>query len=138
MRSISQLELVDVGGRGRILPREFVFDRLMAAIRVLKLALSTVTIFKAGGFNAFKYNLRKCKVIGLMEEEKYGSGMDVNIIKRAKTCFLLGAVMKWSRLDIGEHVKKRAGIVKSAIMNIKGWRTRGLPFSIAYRQLVIA
>ena len=87
--------------------------------------------FSAGGFNAFKYNLGKCKVIGLSNEDSYDSGLEANDIERVKTGILLGAAVKCSGLDKIEHVKRRAKIVKSAIMNIKGRRTRGLPFSVA-------
>ena len=95
-------------------------------------------IFSAGCFNAFKYNLGKCKIIGFSAKDSFDPGIDVSDIKRVESGILLGAVVKWGGLDKSEHVKRRAGMVKSAIRNIKGWRTRGLPFSIAYRQLVIA
>ena len=96
-------------------------------------------IFRAGGYNAFRYNLGKCKVIGLSTtKDRYDTGLVNNDIESVKTGILLGAVVKRSGLDKREHVKRRSEMVKSAITNIKRWRTRGLPFSIAYRQLVEA
>ena len=51
--------------------------------------------FRAGGFNAFKYNLGKCKVIGLCTEDGYDPGLYVHDIDRVKAGILLGAVVKW-------------------------------------------
>ena len=125
---------IEVGG---VIVREVAYADDITPINpnIEHLIKALKAIFSAGGTNAFKYNLDKCKIIGLSAKDNFDAGIDVSDIKRVESGILLGAVVKWDGLDKSEHVKRRAGMVKSAIGNIKGWRTRGLPFSIAYRQI---
>ena len=48
---------------------------------------------------------------------------------------LLGMVIDGKSIHAEEHVSRRAKMVKTAISQMKSWRTRGLPFLIVYRNL---
>ena len=64
--------------------------------------------------------------LGSRSIEKYSSGL------------LLGAVIGGRGILSMEHIKRRAGMVDTPIKLIKSWRTRGLPFRIAYKNLFAA
>ena len=76
-----------------------------------------------GAFNCYRFKPSKCKVIGADPEDltEYRIGNDC--IQRADSGLLLGAVIDGSGINAFEHVRKREGLVRKGITQIKSWRT---------------
>jgi len=95
-------------------------------------------IFEAGSFNSYKFKPSKCKIIGsdINFGTKYMLGK--KSLERAKCGLILGAVIDGKGINVSEHVKRRAEMVRTASGLIKSWRTKGLPFQVAYKHLFLA
>ena len=95
-------------------------------------------IFEAGSFNSYKFKPSKCKIIGsdINMGTKYMLGK--KSIERAKCGLLLVAIIDGKGINVSEHVKRRAEMVRTASRLIKSWRTKGLPFQVAYKHLFLA
>ena len=97
-------------------------------------------IQESGTFNAFKFKPTKCKIIGMEQYDVDSfqlalSGVD---IERSEVGILLGAVIMSSGISPYEYVKRRAKMIKKGLKQIKTWRTKGLPFEVAFSKLVRA
>ena len=96
------------------------------------------SISKAGTYNSYKFKPSKCKVLGLDLQEQTEYTLGGRSIEHADYGLLLGAVVDGVGIFTKEHVKRRAKMVDTAIKQIKSWRTRGLPFKIAFQHLFLA
>ena len=94
-------------------------------------------ISKAGTFNAYKFKPSKCKVLG-SKDEKSEFTLGGRSIERADFGLMLGTVVNGKGISTTQHVLRRAKMVSNAIKLIKSWRTRGLPFKVAFRNLFLA
>ena len=101
--------------------------------RETNLALNAV--FEAGGFDAFKFKADKCKIIGVEADDPTIFRMGDEEIKRTPNGILLGAVINSRGLDVLAHVQRRAKMVENGIGRMKSWRTKGLPYEVAFKQL---
>ena len=92
----------------------------------------------AGTFNSYKFKPSKCKVLGsgLHHQKEYTLGG--RSIEWADFGLLLGVVVDGRSIFAREHIKRRAKMVGTAITQIKSWRTKGLPFKIAFQHLFLA
>ena len=102
--------------------------------------LALKAIQEAGIFDAFKFKPGKCKVIGMdqydLDETQFKlSGVD---IEKRELGVLLGAVIKNQGIDPMEHIKRRSKMVRKGLRQVKSWRTKGLPFRIAFNRLIKA
>ena len=95
-------------------------------------------ISEAGTFNAYKFKPSKCKNIGSSSDKETVYRLCGKRIERAKCGILLGVVIEGRGILAIEHIKRRAEMVRSAIKLIKSWRTKGLPFRIAFKHLFVA
>ena len=95
-------------------------------------------ISKAGSYNSYKFKPSKCKVVesGLDDGTEYTLGG--RSIKRARYGLLLGAVIDGVGISKLEHVTRRAKMVDTSIKLVKSWRTKGLPFKVAFQHFFIA
>ena len=92
-------------------------------------------VCEAGAFDAFKFKAEKCKIIGVEDDDPTIFRMGDEEIKRAPTGILLGAVINSRGLDVLAHVKRRAKMVGNGIVQLKSWRTEGLPYDVTFNQL---
>ena len=94
-------------------------------------------IFEAGAFNSYKFKPSKCKVVGPGRNGEAVYKLGDRLIDRVDCGLLLGAVIDSKGLCNIEHVRRRAKMVETAIRQLKSWRTKGLPFRVAFRYLFI-
>ena len=103
--------------------------------REAQLALKAIQ--DSGTFDAFRFKPGKCRVIGMdqyhADTSKFGlSGVE---IEKTHVGILLGAVIMRNGINQLEHVKERAEMVRKGLRQVKIWRTKGLPFGIAFNRL---
>ena len=96
-------------------------------------ALSAIS--RAGAFNAYKFKPSKCKIVGSVAKEEMEYTLGERTIQRADSGLLLGAVIDGRGIESELQVERRALMVQTAIRSIKSWRTKGLSYSIAFRNL---
>ena len=96
------------------------------------------SISEAGSFNSYKFKPSKCKVLGADKDDKTEYTLCKKSIERANYGLLLGAVVDGEGISAIEHVTRRAKMVVTAIRLIKSWRTKGLPFKVAFQHLFLA
>ena len=94
-------------------------------------------ISTAGSFNSYKFKPSKCKVLGSKNDKKEYT-LGGKSIESAESGLLLGAVVDGNGLLTSLHVRRRPKMVETAIKQIKCWRTKGLPFKVAFRNLFLA
>ena len=100
--------------------------------------LALKAISDAGTFNSYRFKPSKCRIVGADVDGETVFTLGSRSIETKNSGLLLGAVINGTGIFAMEHIRRRAGMVDTHIKLIKSWRTRGLPFRIAYKNLFAA
>ena len=100
--------------------------------------LALKAISDAGTFNSYRFKPSKCRIVGADLDGETVFTLGSRSIETKNSGLLLGAVINGTGIFAMEHIRRRAGMVDTHIKLIKSWRTRGLPFRIAYKNLFAA
>ena len=100
--------------------------------------LALKAISEAGTYNAYKFKPSKCRIVAPDHDDETVFTLGREGIDRENSGLLLGAVINERGISATQHIKRRAKMVDVAIKGIKAWRTKGLPFRVAFKNLFAA